>query len=159
MSAGLAQTLTIIAVVGNGVVAGVFFAFSTFVMKGLARLPTPIGIVAMQGINLAAPTPPFMVALFGSAMIGAAVGVVAIVEWGDSGATYALLGGVASLVPVVLTIAYHVPRNEALARVDPHDPAAADRWTTYVGQWTAWNHVRTVGALAAVVLFTLSLCA
>ncbi len=34
-----------------GLVAGVFFAFSTFVMSGLARLPPADGIRAMQSIN------------------------------------------------------------------------------------------------------------
>ncbi|MGI9030825.1 MAG: hypothetical protein ACR2HP_12705 [Ilumatobacteraceae bacterium] len=43
--------------VGSVVVGGVFFAFSTFVMKGLAGLPAPTGIAAMQAINLAAPAP------------------------------------------------------------------------------------------------------
>lgn len=157
MSAGLPQTLLIVGVAGSGIVAGVFFAFSTFVMRALSRLPAPSGIAAMQAINVAAPTPLFMLALFGSALVGAAVGVIAIVEWGDASATYALLGALASLVPVVLTGAYHVPRNNALAAVDPNTPAAAELWAKYLREWTAWNHVRTLGALVAVVLFALAL--
>ena len=47
---------------------GVFFAFSAFVMQALARLPPAQGIAAMQSINVAAVTPPFMVALFGTAL-------------------------------------------------------------------------------------------
>jgi uncharacterized membrane protein len=39
------------------VVAGVFFAFSAFVMRALARLLAPQGIAAMQAINVVAVTP------------------------------------------------------------------------------------------------------
>ena len=49
-------------------VAGVFFAFSAFVMRALARLPAPQGIAAMRAINVVAVTPAFMVALFGTAL-------------------------------------------------------------------------------------------
>ena len=33
--------LTFVAAIGCGLVAGIFFAFSTFVMKALARIPPP----------------------------------------------------------------------------------------------------------------------
>src|SRR5215204_4121571 len=40
--------LTVAAALGCGVVAGVFFAFSSFVMAAFARLPAGQGIAAMQ---------------------------------------------------------------------------------------------------------------
>ncbi len=40
--------LTLFAALGCWLIAGVFFAFSTFVMKALARLPSDEGIAAMQ---------------------------------------------------------------------------------------------------------------
>lgn len=58
--------VTFVAAIGCGLVGGAFFAFSSFVMSALARLPTPSGIAAMQAINLAAITPLFMLALFGT---------------------------------------------------------------------------------------------
>jgi hypothetical protein len=51
---GLLYPLTLIAAVGCGLVAGVFFAFSSFVMNALARLQPAQGVAAMQAINLAA---------------------------------------------------------------------------------------------------------
>ena len=59
---GFLFVLTLFAALGCGVVAGVFFAFSTFVMRALARLPARQGIAAMQAINVAAVTPAFMMA-------------------------------------------------------------------------------------------------
>jgi uncharacterized membrane protein len=46
------DTLTLLSVLGSGLVAGAFFAFSTFVMKALAALPAPQGVSAMQSINV-----------------------------------------------------------------------------------------------------------
>src|SRR5262245_56483306 len=61
---GYPRTLTVIAALGAALSAGVFFAFSTFVMQALRRLPDEQGLAAMQAINKAAPTPLFMLALF-----------------------------------------------------------------------------------------------
>jgi uncharacterized membrane protein len=44
-------TFTLVAALGSGLMAGLFFAFSVSVMKTLARLPSGEGIAAMQCIN------------------------------------------------------------------------------------------------------------
>ncbi len=49
--------LTFVAALGCGLVAGVFFAFSTFVMKALGRVPSAAGISVMQSINATVLTP------------------------------------------------------------------------------------------------------
>ena len=59
--------LTLFAALGCGLVGGVFFAFSTFVMKALSRLPPGEGLAAMQSINVAALNRWFMAAFFGTA--------------------------------------------------------------------------------------------
>ena len=48
----LMTTLVIAALMGCSVIGGVFFAFSSFIMKSLARLPSSEGIAAMQSINV-----------------------------------------------------------------------------------------------------------
>ena len=68
MMDGFLFVLTLLAALGCGVVAGVFFAFSAFVMKALGHLPAEQGIAAMQAINVAAVTFAFMAALFGTAL-------------------------------------------------------------------------------------------
>jgi uncharacterized membrane protein len=47
----LLLALTLVAALGCGLMAGLFFAFSVSVMKALARLPSAEGIAAMQSIN------------------------------------------------------------------------------------------------------------
>jgi uncharacterized membrane protein len=60
------QTMTIFCIVGAGMAAGTFFTFSTFTMAGLKRLSPARGAAAMQAINKEAPTPLFMLLLFGT---------------------------------------------------------------------------------------------
>ena len=59
---GFLAVLTLISAVGAGLLAGFFFAFSTCVMKALARLPPAQGIAAMQSINVTVINPVFMMA-------------------------------------------------------------------------------------------------
>ena len=157
MIAGYPRTLTVVAAVGAGVSGGVFFAFSTFVMKALGQLPDAEAVTAMNAINKAAPTPLFMLALFGSGAVSIALSVVAFRHLDQNWAPYVLIGSVLYLVCVVVTVAYHVPHNDALALVDPSSPGAARAWAQYHSGWTAWNHVRTVTALAGATTFILAL--
>jgi uncharacterized membrane protein len=151
-----ARNLAIIAAVGAGISGGVFFAFSTFVMKAIDRLPTAQSITAMNAMNKAAPAPLFMLALFGTAAVGLALSVAALRHLDQRWGAYALTGTALYLVSVILTIAYHVPHNDALALVDPTGPGAARAWANYFSPWTAWNHVRTVTALAGSTAFILA---
>jgi len=142
--------LTLVAALGCGLTAGVLFGFSTFVMPALGRLPAPQGIAAMQSINVAAINPWFMTALFGTAAACVATMVAALRDSGESYAPYLLVAGALYVLGTIgVTTAYHVPRNEALAKVDPGGAEAAAHWTGYAAGWTAWNHVRAVAALAA----------
>jgi uncharacterized membrane protein len=148
MMGGFLQVLTIVAALGCGVVAGVFFAFSAFVMRGLDRLPAERAVGAMRGINAAAPAPAFMVLLFGTGLACGVLVFLSIFGRGGPSALYLLVGGTVYLISAVgLTVFYHVPQNEALDRVDPGGLEA--HWSRYVAGWTAWNHLRFAGALVA----------
>jgi uncharacterized membrane protein len=150
-------TLTAVSAVGSGVVGGVFFAFSVFVMTALSRLPSAQGIAAMQAVNRAAPTPWFMAALFGTAVTCLTLAVASLVDgMGDAVAWYRVAGSVLYLGAVVLTIVYHVPRNDALDAVGPSGARAAAHWDRYVSSWTAGNHARTVLCIAAAALLTIA---
>ena len=150
--------LTLLAALGCAMMAGVFFAFSAFVMKALARLPAQQGIGAMQAINVAAVTFAFMAALFGTAAACGALAVWALFAWDERFAPYLLVGSALYLIgTILLTIAYHVPRNEALARVELPSAEAESHWRRYLSGWTAWNHLRATTALAAAATLTIAL--
>ena len=150
--------LTLVAALGCGMVAGVFFAFSAFVMQALARLSPREGIAAMQSINVAVLNPWFLGAFFGTAGACVLALVSSLLRWHEPGAAYLLVGSALYLVGTLLvTMVFNVPKNEALASVAPADPDGARLWAGYVASWTAWNHVRTAAALAAAASFSLAL--
>lgn len=157
MISGYPRTLTLVAAIGAGLSAGVFFAFSTFVMKAVGRLPDAQGISAMQAINKAAPTPPFMAALFGTAAVCVALGAWALSRLSQPRAVWLLVGCGLYLVAIVLTAVYHVPHNNALATLDPLSAGAGAKWRDYLGGWVPWNHVRTLASLASAIIFTVAL--
>jgi uncharacterized membrane protein len=155
---GLLQILTLIAALGCGVVAGVFFAFSAFVMRALDGLPVERAVDAMQKINAAAPTPAFMLVLFGTALACGVLVPWSLFVWGGPSAVYLLAGGGLYLVCAIgFTVFYHVPRNRALDRIEPRGAEAESRWSGYVAGWTAWNHLRFAGALAASAALVIAL--
>ncbi len=157
MTNNLFIALTLVSALGCGLVAGVFFAFSTFVMRALARLPAAQGIAAMQSINVAAINPLFMAAFFGTAAACALLAISSLLRWHKPGAGYLLAGSLLYLAGAFLvTIVFNVPRNNALAAVDPASAEGASLWAGYIAGWTAWNHVRAAAALAAAVLQTVA---
>jgi uncharacterized membrane protein len=157
---GLLFVLTLLSALGCGLVGGVFFAFSAFVMKALARLPPAQGIAAMQSINVAVLNRWFLAPFFGTALACVALAVSSLFMWHGPGALYLLVGSLLYLVGTMLvTIAFNVPRNDALAAVEADSDDGAARWARYVPGWTAWNHVRTAAALAAAAALTLALVA
>jgi uncharacterized membrane protein len=151
------EWVTLGTVLGSGLAAGVFFAFSGFVMPALDRLPTTQGIAAMQSLNKLAVTPPLMTVLFGTALAGGALAVWAVTSWDQRPAPWVLGGSVLYLAGViVVTIAANVPLNNALATVHPEGAGAAAHWSSFYSHWLAWNHVRAAAALGAAALLAVA---
>ncbi|WP_395572575.1 DUF1772 domain-containing protein [Streptomyces sp. BK79] len=150
--------LTVLGVLGTGLTAGAFCAFSTFVMRGLASLPPAQGVAAMNAVNTAAVRPAFMLVFLGTAVLAAVIAVVTFVLWPEGAAVELLLGSALYLFGSFgVTAAANVPRNTALLRLEPGTAEAAGRWPAYVREWTAWNHVRTVASAAAALAYLLAL--
>lgn len=148
-------TLKLLAALGCGLIAGVFFAFSTFVMKALAQQPPAEGIAAMQSINITVINPWFMTAFIGTGIACLILIVTLLFKWQQPGVAYLLVASLLYLVGSLgVTIAFNVPLNDALAVVKPNSPEGAALWANYLKNWTFWNHVRTIASLAAAALFT-----
>jgi uncharacterized membrane protein len=157
MTFELARTLTLTSAIGAGLVAGVFFAFSTFVMSALGKLPDAEGMAAMQAINEDAPNPLFMTVLFGTALICVALAISAATRLDEWAARFQLAGCILYVLAVVLTAVYHVPKNDALALIDPHAAGAPEIWRQYLSSWTTGNHIRTLMSLGGAVALTVGL--
>jgi uncharacterized membrane protein len=144
--------LTATTAVAGAAAGGLFYAFSTFVMRGLDRTGPVAAITAMRGINAEAnANAAFLVFFLGSAVLAMAVGVVALFQLNRPGGWLLLAGAVAGVLPLIVTMAFNVPLNNHLDGVDL--AGAATEWRAYLSTWTAWNHVRTVsGFLAGALL-------
>jgi uncharacterized membrane protein len=144
------QTLPLLVCIGAGIVGGVFFAFSTFVMKALAQLAAPQGIAAMQRINVVVLNPLFLGVFVGTAALALICILAGFFPWGEPRSLLLLATGVAYVVGSFgVTVAFNVPRNERLARLEPESDAATSYWPVYVREWLLWNHVRTAASLLA----------
>ena len=146
--------LALASALGSGLMAGVFFAFSTFVMRALARQPAAQGIAAMQSINVTVLNPWFMGVFFGTAATCGLLALGSLLLWPAPGAWLLLAGSASYLLGTFgVTIVCNVPWNNRLAAADAVSAAGQALWARYVSRWTAWNHVRTVAALAALAAF------
>ncbi|MDO3639989.1 anthrone oxygenase family protein [Mycolicibacterium arseniciresistens] len=161
MSLNPVVALTVTAAIAAAVVGGVFYAFSTIVMRGLDRTGPVAAITAMRGMNAEAQANgPFLLVFVGSALLSAAVVVVAVVRIGQPGGSLLLAGGVAGVAGFAITMAFNVPLNNHLDTVDPTALGVAEatrEWAAYLSTWTAWNHVRAAAGIAAAVLMALGL--
>ncbi|AXK40670.1 DUF1772 domain-containing protein [Crenobacter cavernae] len=151
--------ITLFAALGCGLMAGLFFAFSNFVMKALARLPPDSGIASMQSINVAVLNPLFLTLFLGTAAACLLLVFYSLLRWQNPGTVWLLAASTFYLIGnIVVTMAFNVPLNDALARIDASNAEAIHVWRSYVTGWTRWNHVRTITALAAAASLTIALC-
>lgn len=141
--------------VGSGVMGGVLFAFSSFVMPALHRLPARDALLAMQSINDRAPAG-LGLPLVGTALGSAALAVHAMVTRHD-GWELRLTGAALYLVAFGITVGYHIPRNNALDTVEAGSVAAAQTWADYYEGWVRWNHARSAAAIAGSIAYIASL--
>lgn len=149
--------LLLLAALGSGLVAGVFFAFSSFVMAALGRVAPAQGMAAMQAINVTVINPLFMSVFLGTGVLSVLIMLWALGHGGEPAGSAALAGALCTLVlSIGVTMVFNVPLNNALASADPASAAGTALWADYLTRWTWWNHVRGFASLAALAAFILA---
>lgn len=150
--------LTFAAAIGSGVVAGIFFAFSSFVMPALGRVPAESGIAVMNAVNITVYNPGFMALFMGTAAASLLLAFGSYVWWDSLDGKLLLLAALTYLVLcVAVTSAFNVPLNDALAAADLGSQQQADLWVRILNDWTFWNHIRTAAALISAIALTVVL--
>ena len=139
----------------TGLLSGLYFIFSFCVMQALNTQPPASAIATMNSINVAIVNPPFMLVFMGTPIVCALL-LRACVKEGlgatldnkctAAGALVLLLG------EFLLTLAVHIPKNDALAAYTGGSDAAT--WAAYYTTWTPWNHVRMIASVATVLLLS-----
>lgn len=79
---------------GSATLGGVYFTFSSFVMKALARLPGSTGAEAMQQINIKVLNPGFLGLFFGTAVPSLGAVVRSLVGGESAGMGFTIAGAV-----------------------------------------------------------------
>ena len=149
--------MILLAAVGSGLMAGLFFVFSNFAMRALAKLPPAQGAAAMQSINVVILNPLFLLVFMGTAILSLASGVFAVLHWGKPGMLFVLVGSVLYLAGcIVVTGTQNVPLNNRLAAVQAESPEGEAMWEEYLAKWVPWNHVRTLATIAAMAAFVVA---
>jgi uncharacterized membrane protein len=145
---------------GCGLLAGVYFAFSIFVMTALSRIEPAQGVSAMNSINSTILHSLFMPFFYGTTVASLVLAIIALFSMREPGAAAMFAGGLIYIAAMFLcTIFCNVPLNHMLAAVDPASADAASVWTRYVKDWTLWNHVRTISSTVACALYITAIAA
>lgn len=141
-------------ILSYAIVAGVFIAFSDFIMRSLSRASGVAGIEVMQQINREVFRWLFMVLFIGLAplSIGVALYGVFSIE-GIRGHTMAAAGLVYLIGCFAVTIVFNVPLNDRLDKLSTSDAPTETFWRqTYLPQWTRWNTVRSTACVVSAML-------
>lgn len=153
---GLITVIIVAAITGAGLVTGLLFAFSNFVMRALAELPSDMSMFAMQRINKTIINPVFLVLFLGTPVLCSVIAVYSGLNINEPGSLFLLVGALAYLIgPFGITVLFNVPLNNQLAREDVSD--ADEIWPTYLEKWQRWNHIRTYIGVASIVFLAMGL--
>ncbi len=148
-----------LSIIAYALVAGVFLAFSDFIMRSLALTSGNGGVEAMQVINREVFRWVFMTLFLGMAAVSVVIGGYAWFALSGPASLIILLAALVYLVGCFgVTVVFNVPMNEALAGRDLASGAAQSYWLeTYLPRWTFWNTVRTFASTASAALLLFGL--
>lgn len=152
------SVLMMIAAVGVGVMAGVYFTFSLVVMKALAQLPALQGALAMNRINTVIVRTLFLPLFFGSTVLMAALAVLQLFNWQAGNSLLVLIASLLYVIGMfVVTAAGNVPLNNRLQDSEGNDEQLTHTWAIYLGDWTRLNHIRTVCCTVSCALLLMAM--
>ena len=154
MTATLLTILLWFCALGCGLLAGLYFAFSAFIMTALEQAGLAHGIAAMNSINRTILRSGFMPLFAGTTLGAAMLAPIGILQPEGQAAICMLVGGVVHVIGMfIVTMFKNVPLNNALAAANATSGHAVAVWERYLRVWTNWNHVRTLSSLLASALF------
>jgi uncharacterized membrane protein len=138
------------ATLSMGLSAGVFALFAHTLMPGLKTTDDRTFVTSFQAIDRAIVNPWFMLTAFAGALVFTVAAAVA--NRGGAALTWILVALGLYVVAFVVTVAVHLPLNDAIKAAGAHDFAAV-RARFDEGRWAAWNLVRVAtsgGAFACL---------
>ncbi|MGX1369673.1 putative membrane protein [Streptomyces canus] len=125
------------ATVATGLIAGTFYVFACAVMPALSRSDDRVYVQVMRDINEVIQNPVFFLSFLGAPVL------TAVAAWqargrGRRGWVWTAL--LASALAFLVTVAFNVPLNDALAGTGSYGALREE----FEDPWVAWNVVRAV---------------
>ena len=146
-------------VLSFGLLAGVFLAFSDFIMRSLSLAQHTGGVEVMQIINREVFRYVFMILFIGMAPASVILTGYGLITFSTPGSAWIALAGVTYLLAAFgVTVLANVPMNEALAQMDLGEAQTLAYWQkAYLPRWTFWNSLRTIACLLAAATLLVGL--
>lgn len=152
MTESLDRTVLVAATVTSGLLAGLFYAYSVSVMRGLARTADGTFVESMRQINVAILNGWFALGFAGAPLLTA---LALVVHLDGAELAWIALALVSALFTLAVTLTVNVPLNDELASVDEGDPGVARG--RFEGRWVRWNLARTISSTTAFGCLVLAL--
>jgi len=155
MTESLDRTVLVAATVTSGLLAGLFYAYSVSVMRGLARTADRTFVESMRQINVAILNGWFALGFVG-APLATALALVVHFDGDDRAAVaWIALALVSALFTLAVTLTVNVPLNDELASAEAGDAGVARG--RFEGRWVRWNLARTISSAAGFGFLVLAL--
>jgi uncharacterized membrane protein len=144
-----------IAVVASGLAAGVFMAFSDFLMASFGAARPSSGIEAMQMINRRVYKSVFVSILWSLVAVAPLLIVLAVMRGAGPAFGWIVAGGLSYLLGAfVVTFLFNVPMNKKLDVMDDSASETLAYWeSTYLPSWTYWNSIRALMTMVSGICY------
>jgi len=141
----------------SGVVAGVFSAFSEFIMSALLKAEPASGMEAMQHINRDVIKTQFVAGILSIAVFSALFALYGLAVFEGAALVTLILAPLIYLPSVfAMTMIGNVPMNNRLDSLDYTSAAAHAYWLEYGRKWTRLNHFRSLGSILTSGLYIIA---
>ncbi|MBO9633373.1 MAG: DUF1772 domain-containing protein [Chitinophagaceae bacterium] len=142
----------------TGLMAGLFFSFSTAIIPGLAQLPDGAYLQAFQNINISIQNPVFLLCFMAPVIILPVTTWLQNKQGGSSAWLWVLAATVLYVIAVFgVTVAGNVPLNDALAKADLTNaslPSLAEQRAAFEPLWNKLHTIRTIANFLAFICLT-----
>jgi uncharacterized membrane protein len=145
------------AVVTTGLMAGLFFAFTTAVMPALRHGGDRTFVEAMNRISTDIQNGWFLLCFMGALLLSIAATALSLPHATRSALPWAIAGAVLYLAVIIVTGGVNIPLNNDLAKTAADTASLADARHAFENRWIAWNNVRTLLNVASFVCLTMAL--
>ncbi|WP_147918762.1 DUF1772 domain-containing protein [Ruania zhangjianzhongii] len=142
------------ALVWNGLLAGLFFAFACAIVPGLRRVDDHTYVTAFRAINQAIVNAVFLLVFLGAPLLAA---VTVVLRPADVALPWLIAGLVCAIATFAITVGVNVPLNRRLddAAVQTAAELAAARGG-FERRWNAAHLVRTLTGIGAVAFLAIA---